>query len=180
MEETIEPNETEKTIARKKRPARTILSVLFSIFIVIQFFQPDKNNNDVIATNDLHAMVSIPDTVEKILKVACYDCHTNNTRYPWYSNIQPVGWWLKNHIEEGKQHLNFNEFANIPPRNGKTTRERQLKKLENIKETISKGEMPLTSYTIIHTDARLTQEQKQLVMDWSDSAHQILSSLKKK
>jgi len=168
------------TVKKKRRWPRTVLLFLFFVFIIIQFFQPDKNNNDVIATNDIHTIVSMPDTVEQIMKVACYDCHSNNTRYPWYCNIQPVGWWLKNHVKEGKQHLNFNEFVNIPSRNGKTTRQRQIKKLEDIKETVSEGEMPLSSYTIIHGDARLTKEQKQMLMDWSDSARQTISSLKEK
>jgi hypothetical protein len=176
--ETPEETPGQKTpVKRKKKWPRTILLLLFFGFLAIQFFQPDKNNLDVIATNDIHQMVAVPDTVDQLLKVACLDCHSNNTNYPWYTNIQPVGWWLNNHIEDGKRHLNFNEFVNIPPRNGKTTRDRQLKALEEIKETLGKGEMPLSSYTIIHKEARLTQEQKQMIMNWSDSARKALSSL---
>jgi hypothetical protein len=157
---------------------KTILLILFFLFLVIQFYQPDKNNNSIMATNDIHAMVSVPDTVQQLIKAACYDCHSNNTNYPWYTNIQPVGWWLNNHIEEGKAHLNFNEFVNIPPQNGKTTRERQLKKLEEIKETIEKDEMPLASYTFIHKEAKLTAAQKQLIIDWSENARRSISSNK--
>ena len=157
---------------------KTILLILFFLFLVIQFYQPDKNNNSITATNDIHSMVSVPDTVQQLLKVACYDCHSNNTNYPWYTNIQPVGWWLNDHIEEGKAHLNFNEFANIPPRNGKTTRERQLKKLEEVKETIEKSEMPLASYTLIHKEAKLNPAQKQLIIEWSENARHTISSIK--
>ena len=181
MEQSNDPiKEQIITVKKRRRWPKTVLLFLFFIFIIIQFFQPNKNNNDITATNDIHVLISIPDTIQQIMKVACYDCHSNNTRYPWYSNIQPVGWWLKNHVEEGKRHLNFNEFVNIPGRNGKSTRERQLKKLEDIKETVEADEMPLSSYTIIHPDARLTKEQKQLIMDWSDSARKTLSSLREK
>ncbi|CAN5679759.1 hypothetical protein BH10BAC3_BH10BAC3_02750 [soil metagenome] len=178
MESPEEKAEKQSIPVKKKRKwPRTILLLLFFGFIAIQFFQPDKNNLDVIATNDIHQMVAVPDTVDQVLKVACFDCHSNNTNYPWYTDIQPVGWWLNSHIEDGKSNLNFNEFVNIPPRNGKTTHERQLKALEEIKETIEEGEMPLRSYTIIHKEARLTKEQKQMILNWSDSARKALSSL---
>ena len=169
-----------KPIVKKRRPVRIILLFLFFIFIIIQFFQPDKNNNDVLAKDDITTMVSIPDTVQQLMKAACYDCHSNNTKYPWYTDIQPIGWWMENHVEDGKRHLNFNEFAAIPPRNGKTTRERQLKKLEEVKKTIEEGEMPLSSYTLIHKEARLNKEQKQMIIAWSDTARQALSILSKK
>ena len=126
--------------------------------------------------NDISSLVRVPDTVQQILKVSCYDCHSNNTVYPWYTNIQPVGWWLNHHVEEGKEHLNFNEFTNIPPTEKRTTRERQLKKLEEIKETVEEGEMPLSSYTLIHTNAKLTKEQRQLLINWADSARQVLGA----
>ncbi|MES2646894.1 MAG: heme-binding domain-containing protein [Bacteroidota bacterium] len=176
--ETRDDKVTEKSVKRKRRWPKTILLILFFIFLIIQFFQPDKNNNSITATNDIHAMVSVPDSVQQLLKMACYDCHSNNTNYPWYTNIQPIGWWLNDHIEEGKQHLNFNEFVNIPPLNGKTTRERQLKKLEEVKETIEEGEMPLTSYTFIHKEAKLSPAQKQLIIDWSENALRTISSAK--
>jgi hypothetical protein len=171
----------EKKVAPKKRGLlKGVLLLLFFVFFIIQFFPPDKNNSDMLAPNDITSMLEMSDTVQKIMKAACYDCHSNNTNYPWYTNIQPVGWWLENHIEEGKRHLNFSEFASIEPRNGKSKRERQLKKLEDIKEVIEEGEMPLTSYTWIHKDSRLTEEQKQLIVKWSDSAHKGLSQTPEK
>ena len=174
------------TIEKSKNPAakskwlKRIIVILFLVFIIIQFFQPSKNNNDISSANDISSLVHVPDTVQQILKVSCYDCHSNNTRYPWYTNIQPVGWWLNHHVEEGKEHLNFNEFTNIPPTEKRTTRERQLKKLEEVKETVEEGEMPLSSYTLIHTNAKLTKEQKQILIDWSDSARMALGAKSKK
>jgi hypothetical protein len=164
-------SEQSKPVAIKKNNwIRRIVVFLLLVFIAIQFFQPSKNNNDFDLTNDISKMVAVPDSVQSILKSACYDCHSNNTEYPWYSNVQPVAWWLNDHVEEGKQHLNFNEFVSIQPRNGKSTRERQLKKIEEIKETIEEGEMPLTSYTWLHAEARLSETQKKLIYAWVDSA----------
>jgi hypothetical protein len=162
---------------KKSKRFRTIFLIFLLIFIVIQFFQPDKNNNDVTLKNDIRSLVPVPDTVEQLLKAGCYDCHSNNTKYPWYTNIQPVGWWMQNHIKEGKEHLNFNEFASITARNGKSARERQIKKLEDIKETIIEGEMPLNSYLWIHTNARFNKTQQKFITDWTDSAGHTLKTL---
>jgi hypothetical protein len=180
METTKEQNEPKPVTRKKGRILKRILVFLLIVFLLMQLLQPDKNNNDVIAKNDIKHILAVPDSVQNLLAQACYDCHSNNTNYPWYSNIQPVAWWLSNHVEEGKGHLNFNEFTNIPPRNGKTTRQRQLKKLEEIKETIEEEEMPLTSYTLLHKEARLTKQQKHLIIQWADSAKNALSSLPEK
>lgn len=175
MENTGEKKETSRQ--GKTKRLRTILVIVLLVFIVMQFFQPDKNNNDVLAKNDIGTMVTVPDTVQQLLKVACYDCHSNNTIYPWYTNLQPVGWWMEHHINEGKEHLNFNEFTNISPRNGHSTREIQMKKLEDIRESIEEGEMPLSSYLWIHTNARLNKEQQHLITVWADSARLAISKL---
>lgn len=171
MENNLKNGATAKNWGRR---FRWLLIVILFIFIIIQFFQPEKNNNDVFTTNDITSVVDVPDSVQQVLDVACYDCHSNNTRYPWYTNIQPVGWWLQDHIKDGKRHLNFNEFAAIPPREGKSTKERQIKKLHEIKETVEKGEMPLSSYTIIHKEAVLSKRQKQLIVTWADTAAAML------
>jgi hypothetical protein len=94
-----------------------------------------------------------------ILKTSCYDCHSNNTYYPWYNNIQPVAWWLKNHVDEGKRELNFSEFAAY--RIG-----RQYRKLDEVNKQIKEGEMPLESYTLIHGNAKLNEQQKLMVANW--------------
>lgn len=175
------PSTSLPTPAKKKfRWWRMLFTLLFLGFVVIQFFQPDKNNNDVFTQQDISSVVSLPDTVQHLLKIACYDCHSNNTNYPWYTNIQPGGWWMANHVEEGKQHLNFNEFANMPAKNGKSSAERQDHKLDEIKQTINKGEMPLNSYLWIHSESKLTQQQKKLITDWTDSARKELTRLSEK
>ncbi len=155
---------------KKRRWLKNIMLVLLISFMIIQFFQPDKNNNDVVVANNISSVVAVPDSVNKILYTACNDCHSNNTEYPWYSNIQPVGWWLADHIKEGKNELNFNEFATYSTK-------RQLKKLEEIKKEVEEGEMPLDSYTWIHRSAKLDAAQKQLIINWADSAAKTIASL---
>jgi hypothetical protein len=133
--------------------------LLLLAFAVIQFFRPQKNISRNISTNDITAKYTVPQDVQTIFKTSCYDCHSNNTNYPWYNNIQPVAWWLANHVEEGKKELNFSEFATY--RIG-----RQYRKLEEINKEIEEGEMPLESYTIIHGNAKLNEQQKLSVTNW--------------
>lgn len=132
------------------------------ILIVIQFFHPKKNQSTEILATDITKVTTVPDDVMQILKTACYDCHSNNTTYPWYNNIQPVAWWLNRHVTEGKQHLNFSEFGSYEAKKANH-------KLDEIAEVIEKNEMPLSSYTLIHKDAKLTDTQKKLLIDWAKS-----------
>jgi Haem-binding domain len=136
--------------------------VLLLVFIVIQFFRPAKNIAEAESANDITRLYAVPQDVQTILKTSCYDCHSNNTNYPWYNNIQPVAWWLKNHVDEGKRELNFSEFAAY--RVG-----RQYKKLEEINEQVKEGEMPLESYTLIHGNAKLSEQQKLRLATWAES-----------
>jgi Haem-binding domain len=162
---------------RKKSWLRRILTILVIIFAGIQFIQPAKDNQSMDMTNDISKVVRVPDTVQALLKAACYDCHSNYTNYPWYSNIQPVGWWLKDHIDEGKRGLNFQEFALVKA-NEKypTVAGRQDHKLDEVKEQIEKDEMPLKSYTLIHGEAKLNAAQQKMILTWVDSARAQLTS----
>lgn len=136
--------------------------ILLLLIIVIQFIQPAKNNSTAILTTDITQAINVPEDVLNVLKVSCYDCHSNNTVAPWYSNIQPVGWWLNNHVKEGKSKLNFSEFGSYTPKKANH-------KLEEIAEMIEKNEMPLYSYTILHKDAVLNAAQKDLIIKWAKS-----------
>ena len=95
----------------------------------------------------------------QLIKTSCYDCHSNETKYPWYTNIQPVAWFLQNHIEDGRKHLNFSTFATYEPK-------RQARKLSEAAEEIEQGEMPLDSYVLIHTNANLSAEQKVTLINY--------------
>jgi hypothetical protein len=111
----------------------------------------------------------IPGDVKTILVKACNDCHSNNTTYPWYSQIQPVAWWLDDHIQEGKKHLNISEFASYRLR-------KQYHKMEEVEEMLADGAMPLESYTYIHKDAKLTKEEKDKVIAWSKAIRDTMEA----
>lgn len=144
-----------------KKIGKAFALLLLSALIIIQFFRPEKNisTTSAVLENDISKVYQIPDSVQVILQTSCYDCHSNNTSYPWYNNIQPVAWWLANHVIEGKNELNFSEFASY--RIG-----RQYKKLEEINEQVKENEMPLASYTLIHTNAKLNTQQKLSLANW--------------
>lgn len=141
---------------------RPLLWALPAGLMVIQFIRPDRNVNEKTATGDITQVYIIPDTVQTILRQACYDCHSNNTRYPWYMNIQPAGWFMAGHVRDGKAELNFNEYTTY-------TAKRRRSKLKSIQSQITKGEMPLSSYTLLHRDARLSDAQKKMITQWIDS-----------
>lgn len=139
---------------------KKILLGLLAMFIIIQFIQPARNNNGQVLPTDISKQYSLPQNVQAVLKTSCYDCHSNKTKYPWYSCIQPVRWILDRHINEGKENLNFSEFGAYSAR-------RQLNKLKAIENSIHDNTMPLSSYTLIHKNARLTPDDKVLIMDWA-------------
>jgi hypothetical protein len=141
---------------------KKMLIILLAIFIIIQFFRPAKNiAADATAyANDISTVYIVPDSIHQLLKSSCYDCHSNNTEYPWYNNIQPVAWWLNKHVQNGKKALNFSEFATYPIR-------RKYKKLDGMIKEVQSGDMPLSSYTLIHRYAILTPDQKTALINWA-------------
>lgn len=163
-----------------KKILKRVFQLLLIAFIVIQFFRPTKNKAESISKNDISTLYTVPTDVQSILKTSCYDCHSNNTVYPWYAEVQPVAWWLNNHVVDGKKHLNFSEFAGYSLR-------RQYHKLEETNEMVKEGEMPLDSYLWIHTNAKLSDGQKLIlanwvgaVMDTMKARHPIDSLIRKK
>ncbi len=148
-----------------KRIIKTVLLGLVAVLLVGQFIRPKKNHSATPAAGDITLNHPTSPEVKQLLTVACYDCHSNNTRYPWYAEIQPAGWFLASHVEDGKRHLNFSEFGNY-------SRKRALSKLEEIKEVVEDHEMPLESYTLIHSDAQLSDDQIELLSDWAESVRQ--------
>ncbi len=130
------------------------------LMIAIQFFDTDKNISTTPSENAIEKHYQMSSHVQSLLKTSCYDCHSNNTAYPWYNNIQPVKWWLADHVNSGKRHLNFDEFNTY-------SKEKKLKKLDEITETVKSGEMPLTSYTVIHYDAKLSSADQSEIENWA-------------
>jgi len=149
---------------------KKILLVLLIVFIAIQFIQPARNKSVQVLPTDISKTVSVSENVQKILQTSCYDCHSNNTRYPWYNYVQPTAWILANHIKHGKRDLNFSDFGAYPNR-------KQQSKLKAIADQIKDGEMPLYSYTIIHKNARLSKEGKALIIGWAQNAMDRLDKI---
>lgn len=136
-----------------------ILLGLAVVLVVIQFIRPAKNLGATDAPTDITALYPTPPAVKAVLAKACYDCHSDHTRYPWYAEVQPVGWWLASHVNDGKRHLNFSQF-------GTYTAKRADHKLHACLELLDHHEMPLASYTLIHRDAILTAEETTALSDW--------------
>ncbi len=147
---------------------KKILIAASLLVIVIQFFQPDRKTVALSPATDISSVVPVPDSVKQVLIKACYDCHSNNTRYPWYSYVQPIGWFLAGHIKEGKNFLNFSEF-------GSYTERKQMSRFDGIANNVRDDEMPLKSYTLIHRDARLAEKEKELLINWAAKSENDLS-----
>ena len=152
------------------RLLRKILSGLLIAFILIQFIQPVRNLSNEIPSGDIAKAINVPDNVKEVLKTACYDCHSNNTHYPWYSRVQPFGWLLAKHIRDGKAELNFDEF-------GAYSLRRRISKMNGIKNSMEDGTMPLLFYTLLHSNARLSTNERSLIIDWATRTEDSLRLL---
>lgn len=153
------------------KPVKKILLILLIVLIAIQFIQPARNKFRQELPTELARSVIVPENIQGILKTACYDCHSNNTNYPWYSKIQPFAWFQANHIKEGKAELNLSEF-------GGYSRRRQISKLSGIANSIKNETMPLSSYILLQKNARLSNADKSLLIDWAEKTKDSLRSNK--
>lgn len=139
---------------------KKLFLVVLLIFIIMQFFRPDKNSTQGDHTVDFITETNPSVEVKTILEQSCYDCHSNNTVYPWYNNVAPISFWLANHIKDGKGHLNFSKWDGYDDK-------KKDHKLEEVEEMVSEGKMPLNEYTWTHETARLTEEQRNAIVEWA-------------
>ncbi len=146
-----------------------VLLALLAALVILQFFQIDKENPASDPSLDFMVMYPPSEEVATILKTACYDCHSNQTEYPWYTYTQPIGWWIDDHIDHGRDELNFSEFGDYSPR-------RADHKLEEGVEYVESEEMPLPSYTYAHGDAKLTDSQIASLTNWFRELRPIIYS----
>ena len=133
--------------------------LVVAIVLVIQVIPVERNVSTVPPGQSFEKTEKVPANVAAILKVSCYDCHSNNTRYPWYSVLQPGAWFMAQHIKKGKEELNFDEFNNYSKR-------RKKAKIKSIISQIEKDEMPLKSYRMMHGNARLSADEKKELLDF--------------
>ncbi|MBL4605517.1 MAG: heme-binding domain-containing protein [Flavobacteriaceae bacterium] len=133
---------------------------LLVVLLVMQFFGPDKNEGEASSLEAFITETNPPENVKMIFKENCFDCHSNVTKYPWYFSITPVNYWMAEHIEDGKDELNFSKWAEY-------SLKRKEHKFEEVWEEVAKKKMPLDSYTWTHSEASLSQEQIDLVVNWA-------------
>lgn len=146
---------------------KKILLVLLIIFIIAQFFGPDKNQGDPQSVEAFLSETKPNAEVTHILKETCFDCHSAYTRYPWYDKITPVNFWLANHVEEGKDEFNVSEWSSYSPK-------KKDHKLEELIEMVEEKEMPLPSYTWTHREADLTSAQIESMVSWAKSVRETI------
>ena len=138
---------------------KRILLGLLLILGVMQFFQIDKTNPPVDPSKDFIKISKPSAQVAELLTTVCYDCHSHETKYPWYTSVAPINWWVKHHIDEGREHLNFSLWRDY-------NLKKRDHKLEECYEEVDEGKMPLKSYTWAHSEARLTDNQRALLATW--------------
>jgi hypothetical protein len=145
--------------------------ILVGLFVLIQLYpRGARNDKSAPPEQDIFSKYTAPEQVKSLVKTSCYDCHSNHTSYPWYHSMQPVAMWLDNHVNEGKRELNFSEFNTYPI--GK-----QYRKLEAVADEVEEKGMPLSSYTLIHTNAKLDDSQRSMIVTWAnDIRNQIKAS----
>jgi Haem-binding domain len=149
------------------KPFKIAGLALIGFIVVIQFIQPERNIYEGSPEHDMLSTLSVPILVAELLQNSCYDCHSANTRYPWYSKISPVSWYLNLHIEQGKEALNFSEFAQLKKR-------KKIGALSSICEVLELGSMPLPGFLIIHRNAVMDEEEIASICDWSESEALII------
>lgn len=138
---------------------KSVLFIAAILLVIIQFFQIDKTNPKVDLTQDFIQSTNPPTAIANLLTTACYDCHSHTTKYPWYTNVQPLAWWIKGHVDNGNKHLNFSTWATYEPK-------KKAHKIEEMIEVVEGKEMPMLSYMVAHNDAWIDAEQRKALVDW--------------
>lgn len=137
----------------------TILTITLGLLVGIQFIRPDKNISEQPTENDITHAMKLPLEVKEILQISCYDCHSNTTNYPWYYQVAPVSWMIANHINEAKEHLNFSEWSLY-------NNNQKEHILEDIEDVLTENKMPLKSYLLMHNDGKITDQERQYILEW--------------
>lgn len=145
-----------------KLKRKHILPILVAVFIIIQFFRIDKTNPPIDSKLDFVATMNPPAAISKKIVDACYDCHSHDTKYPWYTDIAPVSWWIKGHIKGGRKHLNFSQWTEY-------SKGKQEHKLEECIEMLEKKWMPLGTYTWLHAEAKMTDSERKEMISYFKS-----------
>lgn len=141
------------------RLLKWILVLLAVAVTAVQFIRPEKNISNEAPQTAITQHFPVPQTIQSVLQRSCYDCHSNNTAYPWYAEVQPLGWWLSKHVRDGKKGVNFDEYAGYRLM-------KQYRRFNDIIEQVQEDKMPLPSYLVVHRYAKLTTEEKDELVRW--------------
>jgi len=141
--------------------AKIIWLILIGLAVIIQFFPSGRPETTADKQADLIANNNLPDSVKQILKTSCYDCHSNETVYPWYAYVAPVSWLVSRDVRIGRKKLNFSEWENLD-------KIKKATQLDNISDEVDDEEMPMPIYLVMHSDAKLTQEQRNALIAWTE------------
>ncbi len=141
---------------------KKIIVLVFIVLVIIQFFRPDKNISSETPNTDFLVSSQAPETIAAMINTSCYDCHSNNTNYPWYAEVAPISWMIANHVEEGKEELNFSEWSTF-------SEKRKKKKIKEMIDELEEKEMPLTGYLLMHSEAKLSEAQTEELLTWIKS-----------
>ena len=150
-----------------KKLFKIVFFALVAVFLAAQFVRPHMTNPPIDPAVEYRA----PAHIQPILDRSCMDCHSSRTRWPWYSQITPVSWWLKDHIDEGREELSFSEFGSYSPK-------KAAHKMEEVCEVVKKAEMPLREYLWGHPDAKLSEADKQALCEWAQGEERRIKGLR--
>lgn len=151
------------------RVVKWTLIVVAVGFVAIQFVRPARTNPAIDPARTIEANSQMTPEVASILDRSCRDCHSNKTVWPWYTNVAPVSWWLADHVNEGRHDLNFSDWASLAP-------DRRDRKLRQICDEVEDGMMPLSSYLPMHPAAKLSDQDKKTICDWTNAERQRLAA----
>jgi hypothetical protein len=152
-----------------KNKLKWIFAALVAVFALMQLANPPRTNPPVAPGHDIMATNAPPPEIATLLHTACYNCHSHETKWPWYSHVAPVSWLVANDVNRGRERLNFSDWPRALP-------ERAAKRLERISEELDYKDMPPAKYTLLHPEARLTAVQRKLLIDWADQEAARLKS----
>jgi len=150
-----------------KKTLKLLALIIIAFVVLIQLYRPDRYTTSEITSDHVTKVLNVPENVQTILKRSCFDCHSNQTRWPWYSGVAPVSWFVISDVSRGRAKMNFSEW-------GKYSKNKQSIKLDNICDEISQGDMPLKQYLYIHKDAVLSQQEKDILCSWAKEQSQKL------
>ncbi len=142
-----------------KKKTRNISLAVIGAFAVMQLFPIEKTNPPSDPQKDFINVENPPAEIASLLKKACYDCHSHETKFPWYTSIQPFGWWIRGHIRGGRQNLNFSEWASYDS-------DKKGHKMVESEEKVGERHMPMKSYVNMHPEAKLSDDDVQVLVDY--------------